>query len=146
MFLVALAFLFGQDMNLPDSCDALQSDAVSQEARRDLSSRAFEKAAGEFQRAFTACPQNLGLLIEKGNALLRAGKFGDARTTAITVLHVDPRNAAALKIKGNAEYFLGEFDQSMGTFITLLDRHPSDEDGAYMLGRIYYQEGRTDQA
>jgi tetratricopeptide (TPR) repeat protein len=34
----------------------------------------------------------------------------------------------------------------MSTFITLLDRHPDDEDGAYMLGRIYYQEGRPDHA
>jgi tetratricopeptide (TPR) repeat protein len=27
-----------------------------------------------------------------------------------------------------------------------LDRHPDDAEGAYMLGRIYYQEGRIDQS
>ena len=32
------------------------------------------------------------------------------------------------------------------TFITLLDHYPNDEEGAYMLGRVYYQEGRIDQA
>ena len=54
--------------------------------------------------------------------------------------------APLLKIEGNAEYFLSDFEQSISTFITLLDRHPDDEDGSYMLGRIYYQEGRVDEA
>ncbi len=146
MFFVAALFLLGQELNIPNGCDAAQSEAFAQEARRAAASRSYDVAAGGFQSAFTACPKNMGLLIEKANALLLARKFADARTSAITILRADPSNSAALKIRGNAEYFLGKFEESMSTFVTLLDHHPNDEEGAYMLGRIYYQEGRIDHA
>lgn len=84
--------------------------------------------------------------LEMANGLLVAHRFAEAKAAAIKVLDTDPGNAVALKIKGNAEYFLSDFEQSISTFVTLLDRHPDDEDGAYMLGRIYYQEARVDQA
>src|SRR5207247_2844827 len=50
------------------------------------------------------------------------------------------------KIEGNAEYLLGNVSAAESRLIELLDRRPNDEEGAYMLGRIYYQEGRVDHA
>lgn len=85
-------------------------------------------------------------LLEQANALLVAHKFAAAKAAAVSILAADPGNAAALKIEGNAEYFLSDFEQSISTFITLLDRHPEDPDAPYMLGRIYYQEARVDEA
>ncbi len=93
-----------------------------------------------------ACDAQCVEQLQQANALLVAHRFADAKAAAAGILAADPANASALKIKGNAEYFLSDFEQSISTFITLLDRHPDDEDGSYMLGRIYYQEGRVDEA
>jgi tetratricopeptide (TPR) repeat protein len=131
---------------VPGSCDATRSSAFANEARRASAARDFSMAAGKFQKAYTACPQNPSLLVEKARSLLMAGKFGEAAAASDILLQTNPGHAAALKIKGNAQYFSGHYDQAMTTFVTLLDVHPTDEEGAYMLGRIYYQEGRVEQA
>src|SRR5437868_1787841 len=131
---------------LAQTCDQVKSSALAEEARQAAAARNFDTAASKFQNAFDLCPENRALLIENANALFMGGKFAPARSAAEKILGADPANAPALKIKGNAEYFLNETEQAIGTFITLLDRHPDNEDGAYMLGRIYYQEGRIDQA
>jgi Flp pilus assembly protein TadD len=127
-------------------CDAVTSSAIANQARRAASERRFDIAAIKFQAAFDTCPEKRDVLLEKANALLMGARFADARAVAENILRADSGNAAALKIKGNSEYFLGEFGEAISTLITLLDRYPEDQDGAYMLGRIYYQEGRVEQA
>ena len=51
-----------------------------------------------------------------------------------------------MKIVANAEYLLGDVHAAETRLIEVLDQHPDDEEGPYMLGRIYYQEGRMDYA
>ena len=75
-----------------------------------------------------------------------AQRLPEAKREAEGVLKTEPGQPAALKIEGNAEYLLGNVGAAEDTFIKLLDRHPDDTEGAYMLGRIYYQEGRIDHA
>ena len=80
------------------------------------------------------------------NTYLMAGRLTDALRETDAVLQIDPLQPTALKLKGNLAYLLDDFDAAENAFIKLLDGHPSDEEGAYMLGRIYYQESRVDQA
>jgi tetratricopeptide (TPR) repeat protein len=140
------ALFLAQTGLTPTGCDAVTSSAIANEARRAASERRFDIAATKFQAAFDSCPGKRDVLLEKANALFMGLRFADARAVAENILRTDSGNAAALKIKGNSEYFLSEFGEAIATLITLLDRHPDDQDGAYMLGRIYYQEGRIGQA
>jgi tetratricopeptide (TPR) repeat protein len=84
--------------------------------------------------------------LAQANTYFKTAQLSPAKEIAEQVLRTEPGNATALKIKGNAEYLLGDVTTAISTFIDLLDRHPDDEDAPYMLGRIYYQEGRIDQA
>jgi tetratricopeptide (TPR) repeat protein len=84
--------------------------------------------------------------LTQANSYFKAARFSEAKELAEQALRNEPGNATALKIKGNAEYLLGEVSTAINTFIDLLDKHPNDEDAPYMLGRIYYQESRVDQA
>ena len=77
---------------------------------------------------------------------LMAQRLPEAKREAEEILKTEPAQPAALKIEGNAEYLLGNAAAAEDTFIKLLDRRPDDAEGAYMLGRIYYQEGRIDHA
>jgi tetratricopeptide (TPR) repeat protein len=138
--------LLYQSVQAPVGCDAALSATLTGEARRAIAERHFDAAHAKFADAIKACPGNKDLPLERANALFMARRFAEARTASQEILHADRRNSAALKIKANSEYLLGEFEQAVSTFISLLDQHPGDYEAAYMLGRIYYQETRIDQA
>jgi tetratricopeptide (TPR) repeat protein len=135
-----------QSEQIASHCDPVTSAKFAEQARMAVSSRAFDRAADNFKSAFEACPEKRGFLAEHANALLMARRFAGARDAAGAILRADPGDVAALKVKANAEYLLGEVEQAISTFIDLLEKHPNDDDGAYMLGRIYYQEARHEQA
>jgi tetratricopeptide (TPR) repeat protein len=133
--------VFGQSR-----CSEAEARDFTESARREMQAQRFSLAADLFRQAHNACRANRSLRIELANALFRAQRFAEARETADEVLKSDSSNAAALKIKANSQYLLGAFAAAEQTLLTLLDKSPNDEDGAYMLGRMYYQEGRIPHA
>lgn len=128
------------------ACSTANQANLEHSARDAMRKRQFDVAAQGFQSAVSACPSDVGLELELGNAYFMGRHFRQAKDIALQVLRTDRGNAAALEIKANAEYLLGDSSAAIDTFIGLLDRHPENEQAAYMLGRIYYQQDSVDQA
>jgi tetratricopeptide (TPR) repeat protein len=108
--------------------------------------RDFDRAISTAQEYLKTDPASVPGRLALANAYFMAQRLTEARELALQIVRTEPGQATALKIKGNAEYLLGVANTAITTFIDLLDRHPDDEEAPYMLGRIYYQESRVDEA
>jgi tetratricopeptide (TPR) repeat protein len=127
-------------------CDSAAATELAETARRELQAHRHTLAVDLYERALENCPSEPRLLLELANSLFMSQRFGRARDAAERVLQQDRANAAALKIKANSSYLLREFPKAETTLLALLEKHPYDADAAYMLARMYYQEGMTEQA
>jgi tetratricopeptide (TPR) repeat protein len=125
---------------------AVDCMALEQEAQGAMSGRQYAAATKRYEDAVAACPGNRSIQLGLAGAYLMDRRPKEALAEAERVLAAAPAESAALKIKGNSAYLLGDTGKAIDTFIRLLDLHPNDGDGAYMLGRIYYQEGRIEHA
>ena len=108
--------------------------------------RSFDEAILAAQQYLEREPQSIQGHLVLGNAYLMAVKLREAEQQAGEVLKLEPANAMALKLRANTEYLLGDMAKAARTLVGLLDQHPGDEDAAYMLGRVYYHDGRIDHA
>jgi tetratricopeptide (TPR) repeat protein len=111
-----------------------------------LATRSFEQAIAIARSYVAAEPNSVQGRLVLANAYLMAQRLVEARDEAAASLRISSRLPQAMKVKSNAEYLLGQFEDARNTLIELLDSQPNDADAAYMLGRMYYQEGYTEQA
>jgi len=131
--------------------EALQACSAERDILIEISQaqahlRQFDRAVASIREFLRKEPASLPGRIGLANVYLMAQRFSEAKQEAESILKTEPGQPAALKIEANAEYLLGNPEAAEGALIDLLDRRPDDEDGAYMLGRIYYEQGRIDYA
>ncbi|HET9179051.1 MAG TPA: tetratricopeptide repeat protein [Terriglobia bacterium] len=123
-----------------------QPEIVIELSQAQAHLRQFDVAISSLEAYLKQQPGSVPAQVALANVYFMAQRLAEAKREAEGVLSKDPRNLAAMEIEANAEYLLGNVPAAENRLIDLLDRYPNDEDGAYMLGRIYYQEGRLDQA
>jgi tetratricopeptide (TPR) repeat protein len=146
LLLLGAVCVCGQNQNASRCDESAKASELERSAREAMQKHQLEAAVTGFQAAYSACPGELALLLELGNAYFMGQHLSEAKGIALQVLQSDPKNVAALEMKANSEYLLGDSAAAINTFIELLDRHPESVAAAYMLGRIYYQEGQVDAA
>jgi len=123
-----------------------QRDILIELSEAQARLREFDLAIRSIREFLEGEPESVPVRLALANYYLMAQRLPEAKLEAEAVLRTAPGQPAALKIEGNAEYLLGNVGAAEDAFIKLLDWHPDDVEGAYMLGRIYYQEGRIDHA
>lgn len=133
--LLLLAFTGGQDCH-----DAQALGRKAYEARQ------YDQAARHFARALKACGQSSPLLLALGQAQLLAQRPGDALTALDRIPIDDPDYVQALKVKAKAFYLLRRDPDAEEALTRAAARAPADAEIPYDLGRIYYQQGRHQQA
>ena len=115
-------------------------------ARRAYDDRRYEQAAAHFVRAVAACGPSAPLLVALGQAQLLARRPEQAVASLDRVTVDDAEYVAALKVKSRALYLLRRDPEAEETLKRAGARAPSDPEIPYHLGRIYYQQGRHQEA
>jgi tetratricopeptide (TPR) repeat protein len=114
--------------------------------RREYDARRYEQAALHFARAVTACGPSAPVLLALGQAQLLARRPADALTTLDRIPVDDSDYVQALKVKAKALYLLRRDPGAEEALKRAAIRAPGDAEIPYDLGRIYYQQGKHQQA
>lgn len=83
------------------------------------------QARAAIERADRLAPDDVATHVVRGNLQLVLHEFGDAATTARTILDEQPGNVGGLAILTDAQVELGRYESAAGTLQELLDRRPS---------------------
>jgi tetratricopeptide (TPR) repeat protein len=115
-------------------------------ARQTYEARRYDQSALYFARAVTACGASAPLLLALGQAQLLAQHPADAIAALDRIASDTPEYVQALKVKAKALYFLRRDADAEAALKGAAARAPADAEIPYDLGRIYYQQGRHQEA
>lgn len=109
---------------------ALQLEPFLRTARRALNElvtghRAEEKLA-DLERRLAENPQDAGLRVEFGVALLEGGYYQDARVILEQAVEMDPENLEALRSLGKAQLLTQQSEPAIRTLLHVLQLAPDD--------------------
>jgi tetratricopeptide (TPR) repeat protein len=115
-------------------------------AETQIHRKQFAEAIRLAKDVLAAEPSSLPARLVMANAYFMSQRFAEALREADQALRIQAFEPAAMKVKANSEYLLGSLDKASNTLMALMEHSPNDVDAPYMLGRMYYQDGRIDHA
>lgn len=126
--------------------NAVQQDASSGTARRKLGDAYMQipdvgNAAREYNTAALLLPNDVGVQITAGNALLLGGGFEEARVCAVRALREQPKNIAALVLHANAMAGLKRTAAALAEIQKAIALDPTRGDTQTTLGVLTLAEG-----
>jgi predicted O-linked N-acetylglucosamine transferase (SPINDLY family) len=105
-----------------------------------------EEALGLLEKARQAGPNNVGVLLQMGNALQELKRFEEAVVRYDTALQLKPDFADALNNRANALGALKRFDAALASFDAALAIAPGDANTWYNRGTLLQTMGRSQDA
>lgn len=136
MWLVMLAFLTtGQE------CQQATS-----RGREAYERRAYGEAVTLFTEAIAACGATDDLLLAQAQSHLLSRQIPQTLETLAPLLLRNPQHVQALKVRAKALYLGGRAREAEGALHAAARLAPADDEIPYDLGRMFYQQGRHQEA
>jgi tetratricopeptide (TPR) repeat protein len=110
-----------------------------------LKQEIFDKALNEFNQLLSEQPENVSVLLQRGNLLKRSGQYEQALVDYATILHINPFNADACNNQGNIFVELGSYEKAIKSY-NLAITCDNNANTWYNLGNTYQFLGHFEAA
>ncbi len=98
------------------------------------------------EEASAADPEDVGLLLDLGDAYFLGQRLPQAERAFTRALHEDPDNTTATVRLAMVWHARGDTAQARETLEALIAAHPEQQEAHYSLAIVSFSEGRVDQA